>query len=246
MRFSARSLDLCSRKIAAGLSVELFLPRVVATWFDYGSGLSVVQPNDEETVMNDARLALPAALNGIERETAAVGFTMISEHKTGALLRTLAASKPGGVFLELGTGTGASTSWILDGMDIAATLLTVDNEARYVEIAQRHLGHDRRVTFHVDDGISFLRGLGDRQFDLIFADTWPGKFDHLEDALKLLSPGGLYVIDDLLPQPNWPDGHTPRVLVIINELEADSRLVLCKLCWSSGIIIATRRAAGGG
>ena len=86
--------------------------------------------------MNDGQLALPATLNGIERDTAAVGFTMISEHKTGALLRTLAASKPGGVFLELGTGTGASSAWILDGMDIAATLLAVDNEAKYVEIAR--------------------------------------------------------------------------------------------------------------
>ena len=107
--------------------------------------------------MNDGPLPLPAALYGIEGETTAVGFTMISEHKTGALLRTLAASKPGGTFLELGTGTGASTSWILDGMDAAATLLTVDNEARFVEIARRHLGHDRRVTFHIDDCASFRR-----------------------------------------------------------------------------------------
>jgi len=68
-------------------------------------------------LLNDTvNLARPVALNGIERDTAAVGFTMISEHKTGALLRALAASKPGGAFLELGTGTGASTAWILDGM----------------------------------------------------------------------------------------------------------------------------------
>jgi predicted O-methyltransferase YrrM len=89
---------------------------------------------------------------------------------------------------------------------------------------------------------SFIRGLGNRQFDLIFADTWPGKFDHLEEALELLSSGGLYVIDDLLPQANWPDGHAPKVSALINTLEADRRLALCKLSWSSGIIIATRRA----
>lgn len=34
-------------------------------------------------------------------------------------------------------------------------------------------------------------------FDLIFADAWPGKFSHLDEALSLLSPGGFYVIDDL-------------------------------------------------
>jgi len=39
-------------------------------------------------------------------ESEELGFTMGSEPRTGALLRTLAASKPGGRFLELGTGTG--------------------------------------------------------------------------------------------------------------------------------------------
>ncbi len=193
--------------------------------------------------MNDEiDLARPAALDAIERETASVGFTMISESRTGALLRTLAASKPGGAMLELGTGTGASTAWILDGMDSTATLLTVDGEAKFVEIARRHLAHDSRVTFRVGDGASFLRELSGRQFDLIFADTWPGKFDHLEDALALIRPGGLYVIDDLLPQPNWPDDHAPKVAALIDQLERDRRFALCKLCWSSGIIIATRRS----
>jgi len=193
--------------------------------------------------MNDEiDLARPAALDAIEKETASIGFAMISESRTGALLRTLAASKPGGALLELGTGTGASTAWILDGMDSTATLLTVDGEAKFVEIARRHLAHDSRVTFRVGDGASFLRELSGRQFDLIFADTWPGKFDHLEDALALIRPGGLYVIDDLLPQPNWPDDHAPKVAALIDQLERDRRFALCKLCWSSGIIIATRRS----
>jgi len=187
----------------------------------------------------------PAVLSAIEHDTATVGFTMISERRTGAMLRTLAASKPGGALLELGTGTGASTAWILDGMDSAATLLTVDGEAKFLEIAKRHLGHDRRVTFRAEDGASLLRELGERQFDLIFADTWPGKFDHLEDALALLRPGGFYVIDDLLPQPNWPDGHAPKVDALVAQLERDRRLSLCKLCWSSGMIIATRRTGAG-
>ncbi len=191
--------------------------------------------------MDDAtNLKPPAAVNAIQRETAAVGFNMAGEPRTGALLRTLAASKPGGAMLELGTGTGLSTAWILDGMDAAATLITVDSEAKYVDIARRHLAYDRRVTFNVEDAATFLDKLRGRQFDLIFADTWPGKFDHLEEALALLRIGGLYVIDDLLPQPNWPDGHAPKVPRLIAELERNPRLSLCKLSWSSGIIVATR------
>ncbi len=184
----------------------------------------------------------PTVLAAIERDTAAISFNLGAQPRTGALLRALIGSKPGGAFLELGTGTGISTAWILDAMDAGATLLTVDSEAKYVEIARRHLGHDPRVTFHIRAGATFLSELRGRQFDLIFADTWPGKFDHLEDALCLLRPGGLYVIDDLLPQPNWPQDHAPKVPRLIAELERNPRLALCKLSWSSGIIVAARRA----
>jgi predicted O-methyltransferase YrrM len=51
---------------------------------------------------------------------------MASEPKTGAFLAALAASKPGGRLLELGTGTGLGAAWLLAGMDAAARLDTVD------------------------------------------------------------------------------------------------------------------------
>jgi hypothetical protein len=59
-----------------------------------------------------------------------------------------------------------------------------------------------------NDGDEFLRSLKGQQFDLIFADTWSGKYRLLEEALDLVSPAGIYVIDDM-PQksptllPNW-------------------------------------------
>lgn len=192
--------------------------------------------------MNDERqISLPPALAALERDSLAAGFTMASEPRTGALLRSLAASKPGGALLELGTGTGISTAWILDGMDSAAKLVTVECEESHAAIARRHLGHDPRVSFNVDDGANFIKSLGGRKFDMIFADTWPGKFDHLEEALELLSHGGFYVIDDLLPQVSWPAGHAPKVPALIANLERRSELVLCKLAWSSGIVVAVRR-----
>jgi predicted O-methyltransferase YrrM len=40
---------------------------------------------------------------------------MPSEPRTGAFLRELCAGKPGGNLLELGTGTGLATAWMLDG-----------------------------------------------------------------------------------------------------------------------------------
>ena len=193
--------------------------------------------------MDDARiLRQPVGLAGIVADTAAIDFTMISEPKVGALLSVLAASQPGGRFLELGTGTGHGAAWLLAGMDSTSTLDTVDPDATVVDVARRHLGGDRRVTFHVMDGAAFLTSGGREPYDLIYADAWPGKFSHLDDALALLRPGGIYVIDDLLPQPNWPDGHAPKVPVLIDDIERRPEFATVRLAWASGVMLVVRRA----
>lgn len=193
-------------------------------------------------MLNDSEHLLPpAALPAIERETEALKFPMGSEAKTGCLLRTLAATKPGGAFLELGTGTGIGTAWLLAGMDQHARLTSIDNDATVMAVARHHLGQDPRVTFHTIDGAQFLATLRGQQFDFIFADTWPGKYDHRDEALSLLKPGGLYVIDDLLPQPSWPDGHAAKVSALIADLQRRADLLLTTLSWSSGLLVATKR-----
>lgn len=192
--------------------------------------------------MNDTDIRhTPAALRGIVADTEALSFNMISEAKVGAFLAVLAASKPGGRLLELGTGTGHGTAWLLSGMDATATLDSVESDESVVQVARRHLGTDPRVRFHVMDGAAYLTGTHTEQFDLIYADTWPGKFTHLDEALALLAPGGIYVIDDLLPQPNWPDGHAAKVPTLIDKIERRKDYATVRLAWASGLMLAVRR-----
>lgn len=168
---------------------------------------------------------------------------MASEPRAGALLRALAASKPNGRLLELGTGTGLATAWLLDGMDAESTLSTVDDDADAVSIAREHLGEDSRVTFVLDDGASSLVRLAaeGRPFDLVFADTWAGKYTHLDEALGLVALGGIYVVDDMLPQPNWPADHAPKVTRLGETLLSRPDFRAVALDWSSGLIVAARR-----
>jgi len=183
----------------------------------------------------------PAALAAILRDTHATGFTMASDEGAGRLLRTLATSRPAGTLLELGTGTGCGAAWLLDGMDAGSTLWTIEQDETVAAIARRHLGDDARVRFLVEDGDAFLQREHEVRFDLIFADTWPGKFRHLDRALALLAPGGLYVVDDLLPQPNWPPGHEHAVARLVDDLESRPDLTVVRLDWSTGLLLAARR-----
>lgn len=186
---------------------------------------------------------LPPQLAAVEEATAALGFGMASERATGELLCTLAASKPGGSLLELGTGTGLATAWLLHGMDAAARLLSIDNDAAAQSIAAQHLGGDGRLSLVTEDGdaaLARLQAAGER-YDLIFADTWPGKFRLLELTLELLKAGGFYVIDDLLPQPNWPPNHGAGVTRLLAELRSRPDLVITQLDWSTGLLLAVKR-----
>ena len=70
---------------------------------------------------------IPKQYKRIARASKKLEFNMASDLYTGSLLKTLVASKPSGRILELGTGSGLATSWILSGMGKNAKLITVDN-----------------------------------------------------------------------------------------------------------------------
>ena len=191
--------------------------------------------------MNDTeKIKLPPRLPQIMSETARLNFTMASDTLTGCLLRTLAATKPAGDFLELGTGTGVATAWLLDGMDERSRLISVEMDEAVLAVAKEFLGDDPRTDFFHADGAWWLEQNVLFRFDMIFADSWPGKYTHLDEALRLLKRGGLYVVDDMLPQPNWPNGHALRADELISILEDREDLVITKLNWSTGIIIGTK------
>lgn len=190
--------------------------------------------------MNDTMIAgVPVEYKKIKEATAELKFNMASDLYTGSLLKTLSASKPTGRFLELGTGTGLATAWILDGLDAKSSLITIENNELLIDVAKKYIS-DSRVEFILADGYEWLKNYKEEKFDFIFADAMPGKYDLFDEAIGLLKKGGLYIIDDMLPQPNWPLGHDKKAADFINMLEERTDLLLTKLNWSTGIIIVSK------
>lgn len=182
----------------------------------------------------------PQKLDDLLNDTKSLGFNMVSEPKVGMLLRFLAASKPNGQFLELGTGTGYGTAWILDGMDRTSTLDSVDNNPAALQIARNHLGNDPRLTFFIEDGNDYLNRMTEEKYDLIFADAYPGKYENLHLSLGLLKKGGILVLDDMLPQPNWPENHEPKVLALLAHFETLENYKVVKMDWATGLVLVVR------
>ena len=185
--------------------------------------------------------SIPGSYFDIDKATKESGFTMSSDILTCSLLRTLAASKPSAKFLELGTGTGLSTSWILDGMDSNSTMISFDNDETLLLIAETFLGQDKRLKLIQSDGEKWIKSNLGQKFDYVFADTWQGKYLLLDEVLEMINKGGFYIVDDMLPQPNWPDGHEEKAVNFVKYLESRNDFIVTKQHWATGIIIAVKR-----
>jgi predicted O-methyltransferase YrrM len=193
--------------------------------------------------MNDTIIQnKPAIIDKIDADAAKINFGQPSDDLTGVFLRTIFASKPSGNFLELGTGAGRAAAWILEGMNQDAKLISVESDESLIAIAQKHLGHDARLKLICNLGEEVILGLLPHSFDIIFADTWPGKYNHLEETLCLVKAGGFYIIDDMLPQSNWPEGHAEKAANLIETLENDARFQLVKMSWASGVIMLVKKS----
>ena len=192
--------------------------------------------------MNDLEiLDSPKVYGRIKEQSNKIGFQMTSDTQVGSLLKTLVTSKPKANVLELGTGTGLSLAWILDGLDADGTIISIDNDEALKSVAALHFENDARVQFFCGDGAEWLSNYRGPLFDLIFADAWPGKYHDLEEALSLLKVGGFYIVDDMMPQTNWPEGHAEKAENLIKKLEDRLDFNLTKVNWSTGIIIGVKK-----
>ena len=143
---------------------------------------------------DNSEIQAPEPYQAILARSRAVQFQMNSDLRTGSLLRTLA------------------------GMDARSSLVSVENDPVVLAIARDEIGADPRLRLMEADGGDFLASCRER-CDFVYADTWPGKYSHLRLSLILVKPGGIFLVDDRLPQPNWPAGHDAKGAELSAELE---------------------------
>lgn len=191
--------------------------------------------------MSDLPTNIPAISRRAQARADAGRFMMSSEPRTGALLRTLAASKPGGRILEVGAGVGVGAGWLLDGMDADARLISLEVHARIGAVCQQMLAEDPRAEVVVTDATEWLTRYDGPPFDLVFVDTTITKFERRDTLFPHLADGAIFVADDLLPQEAWAPEHPARVARFRKEILEEPNLVPTLIDWASGLVVAAYR-----
>ncbi|GAA0411255.1 hypothetical protein Acor_15080 [Acrocarpospora corrugata] len=189
--------------------------------------------------MLDEPTHIPARVRAAQQ----AGFPFSCDNRTGSLLRTLVASKPGGRVLELGTGIGVGTAWLLDGMDPTSRLTTIEADPATAARARTVIDEDDRAELVVADAAEWLRNHTGPPFDFAFVDCLIGKFTSRHLVLANLSPGAFYIGDDLLPVPTWPDEHESRVTDFLDAITGEPHVLATLMRWSTGLVVAVYRPA---
>ena len=190
--------------------------------------------------------AMQARLRGIELGTAPV------TPATGAALRMLAASVAARSVAEIGTGTGVSGLWILDGMGPDGVLTTIDVEPEIQREARRAFesgGRARSRTRIIRGRASdVLPRMAARSYDMVVLDVEPEESAALiNQALRMLRVGGVLAItralwNDHVADPARRDPATVAARELGKALREREDLLTSLLPVGDGLLVAVRRS----
>lgn len=183
---------------------------------------------------------VPPLVAAAEHRARTAGFSLSCAPAVGRLLAVLAAQLPAGSqVLELGTGAGVGTAWLVSGLlprtDVTVTTVERDTQTAALAAQEDWPGF---VELRVGDALDVLAERG--RFNLVFADAPGGKWDGLDRTIAALQPGGLLLVDDMTPAPDWPAEQRTRQAGVRRALLTSPLLTSAELPYSSGMILATR------
>src|SRR3954454_13854711 len=169
---------------------------------------------------------------------------------TGAALCFLASMLDARAVVEIGTGTGVSGLWLLRGMRPDGVLTTVDTEAEHQRLPKEGFTEAGTASprFRLIPGaaLEVIPRLTDGHYDLVFCDGDKREYtDYLNEALRLLRPGGVVAFDnalwhDRVADPSQRDEETVAIRELGQAVTENESLVPVLLPVGDGLLVAKK------
>ncbi|CAG7572349.1 putative O-methyltransferase YrrM [Barrientosiimonas humi] len=192
----------------------------------------------------------PEAIEAARRRGDELGATPVAP-AVGAALSVLAAATAARAVVEIGSGAGSSGLWLLRGMPRDGVLTTIDIEPEHQRAAKQAYAAagypPQRTRTIVGSALAVLPRLADRAYDLVLVDGHKPEYPaYVEQALRLLRPGGTLVLDNMLwhdrvGDPAVRDETTVVLRDLGKQLRDDERLVTTLLPVGDGLLTAVLR-----
>jgi predicted O-methyltransferase YrrM len=172
----------------------------------------------------------------------------------GALLALLVHLIGARQAVEVGTFTGYSALAVASALPPGGRLITCDVSEEWTAIARRYwqeAGVSGRIDLRLGPATETLAGLlregGAGSFDFAFIDADKESYDaYYEACLRLLRPGGLLAIDNVLwsgavADPSAVDAETEAIRALNRKVRDDGRVEACLLTVGDGVMLARKR-----
>jgi predicted O-methyltransferase YrrM len=168
----------------------------------------------------------------------------------GAALSFLAGAVNARAVVEIGTGTGVSGLWLLRGMLPDGVLTSVDLEAENQRHAREIFAEagfkPQRFRLIAGAGLDVMPRMTDSGYDLVFLDGEVVEYvEYLDQALRLVRPGGVIVFDnalwhDRVADPAQRDPETSAIREVVTQVQRDDDLRGVLLPLGGGLLAVQR------
>jgi predicted O-methyltransferase YrrM len=192
------------------------------------------------------------SLLAARQNAAEVGDAPPISPAAGATLRFLAAAINAKAVVEIGTGCGVSSIWLLRGMPADGVLTSVDIEPEHQRLARQAFSQagfaSNRVRLIGGRALDVLPRLTDGGYDMVCCDADKQEYpDYLSAATRLLRPGGIVTFDNALwhgrvPDPAYRDEDTTAIREVCENLRSSEQLVPLLLPVGDGLLAGVKRA----
>ena len=169
----------------------------------------------------------------------------------GAALRVMAAALGARAVVEIGTGTGVSGVYLLRGMPEDGVLTTIDVEVENQRAAREAFAEAgiraNRTRVIPGRALDVLPRLTDAAYDLVLMDADKVEYGaYLDQALRLLRPGGVVAVDnalwhDRVADPAQRDEATTAVREMGKTVRDHEGLLPAMLPCGDGLLLAVKR-----